>query len=52
MSDVEQLAPKDEVQQEVQQSAETTHFGFKTVAKEENSNWSQMCFTRWQANMT
>ncbi len=35
MSDVEQLAPKDEVQQEVQQSAETTHFGFKTVAKEE-----------------
>ncbi|AGQ38631.1 TPA: bifunctional demethylmenaquinone methyltransferase/2-methoxy-6-polyprenyl-1,4-benzoquinol methylase UbiE [Mannheimia haemolytica] len=31
MSDVEQLAPKDEVQQ----SAETTHFGFKTVAKEE-----------------
>lgn len=29
---------------------ETTHFGFKTVAKEDKQNWWRMCFIRWLAN--
>ncbi len=41
MSDVEQLAPKDEVQQEVQQSAETTHFGLNRSERRKTATCSE-----------